>query len=104
MVIKFSSKKLEKKLTDKRLLKKYYGNDYNKISNRLSELEVANNLSEIPECPPPRRHKLVGDLQECWGIDYSKNDRIIIRPTGEFDINDVSSIVEIEIVDLEDYH
>lgn len=104
MVIKYSSKKLEKKLTDLRLLKKYYSNDYNKISNRLSELKAANNLSEIPECPPPRRHKLNGKLEDCWGIDYSKNDRIIIRPMGVFDINDVSSIVEIEIVDLSDYH
>ena len=104
MLIRYSSKKLEKKLEDPRLLKKYYSNDYNKISNRLSELKVANNLSEIPECPPPRRHKLCGNLQGYWGIDYSKNDRIIIRPVGKFDINDVSSIVEIEIVDLEDYH
>lgn len=104
MVIKYSSKKLGQKLTDPCLLKKYYSNDYNKINNRLSELMAANNLSEIPECPPPRRHKLSGNLQDCWGINYSKNERIIIRPTGEFDVNDVSSIVEIEIVDLEDYH
>jgi len=40
----------------------------------------------------------------CWGINYSRNDRIIIRPIGEFDINDISSIVQVEIVDLEDYH
>lgn len=104
MVIKYSSRKLEKKLTDLRLLKKYYSNDYIKIRNRLSELQAANNLSEIPECPPPRRHKLNGNLQDCWGIDYSKNDRIIIRATGKYDMNDISSIVEIEIVDLEDYH
>lgn len=104
MVINYSTKKLEKKLTDSRLLKKYYSNDYNKIKNRLSEMKAANNLSEIPECPPPRRHKLSGNLKDCWGIDYSKNDRFIIRPMGKFDINDVSSIIEIEIVDLEDYH
>jgi len=78
MVIVYSSKKLEKQLTDIRLLKKYYGNAYNKIRNRLSELEAANNLSDIPECPPPRRHKLNGNLRDCWGIDYSPNDRIII--------------------------
>lgn len=104
MVVRYSSNKLEKKLTDSRLLKKYYSNDCVKISNRLSELIAANNLSEIPESPPPRRHKLKGNLQDCWGIDYSKNDRMIIKPIGEFDINDISSIVEIEIVDLEDYH
>ena len=40
----------------------------------------------------------------CWGINYSRNDRIIIRPIGEFDINDIYSIVQVEIVDLEDYH
>jgi len=104
MIINYSSKKLEKKLTDLRLLKKYYSNDYQKIRNRLSEMSAAINLSEIPECPPPRRHKLSGSLKNCWGIDYSKNDRIVIRPFGIFDINDLSSIIEIEIVELEDYH
>ena len=104
MIINYSTKKLEKKLTDPRLLKKYYSNDYNKIKNRLSEMAAANNLLEIPECPPPRRHKLSGNLKDCWGIDYSKNDRFIIRPVEPFDINDLSSIREIEIVDLEDYH
>lgn len=104
MEIKYSTKKLEKILTDIRLMKKYYSNDYNKINNRLSELKAANNLSEIPEFPPPRRHKLKGDLQDCWGIDYSKNDRIIIKPIGEFNINDISTIIAIEIINLEDYH
>lgn len=104
MLIKYSSNKLEKILTDDRLIKKYYSNDYNRIKNRLSEMKAANNLSEIPDCPPPRRHKLSGNLKDYWGIDYSKNYRFIIRPVGEFDINDLSSICEIEIIDLEDYH
>lgn len=104
MLIKYSSNKLEKILTDDRLIKKYYSNDYNRIKNRLSEMKAASNLSEIPDCPPPRRHKLFGNLKDCWGIDYSKNYRFIIKPIGEFDINDLSSICEIEIIDLEDYH
>ncbi len=104
MKIHYSSVKLEKILTDIRLLKKFYGNDYIKISNRLSELRVANNLNEIPEVPPPRRHKLSGKYKECWGVDYSKNDRIIIQPKGEYDINDLKSIEEVLILDLEDYH
>ncbi|MBO5143664.1 MAG: plasmid maintenance system killer protein [Clostridia bacterium] len=104
MIVHFSNGKLEKKLCNIRLLKKYYSNDYQKISNRLSEMRAANNLSEIPEVPPPRRHKLSNNLKDCWGIDYSKNDRIIIRPCGEYDINDLTTITEIEIIDLEDYH
>lgn len=104
MKIHFSSKKQEKILTDIRLLKKYFSNDHIKIRNRLSELRLANNLNEIPEVPPPRRHKLQGKYKDCWGIDYSRNDRIIIQPIGEYDINDLTSIVEVMIIDLDDYH
>jgi len=38
------------------------------------------------------------------GIDYSKNDRIIIQPVGDYDINDLTTITEILIVVLGDYH
>jgi len=104
MKIFYSSPKQEKILTDIRLLKKHYGIQHTKIANRLSELRAANNLAEIPEVPPPRRHKLHGNYKDCWGIDYSKNYRIILRPVGNYDINDLTSITEILIVDLEDYH
>ncbi len=104
MEIEYSTNKLQKILTDPRLIKKYYGNDYNKIVNRLSELAAADNLAEIPETPPPRRHKLNGNLDGCWGISISPNDRIIIKPIGNFDMNDLSSIKMVSIVDIQDYH
>jgi len=104
MKIHYSSPKLEKILTDIRLLKKFYSNDYIKIGNRLSELRVANNLKDIPEVPPPRRHKLNGKYINCWGIDYSKNDRIVIQAIGKYDIKDLKSITEILIIELVDYH
>lgn len=51
----------------------------------------------------------MSEKQEGWNVNKIfikkvRNDRIIIRPIGEFDINDISSIVQVEIVDLEDYH
>lgn len=104
MKVRYSTSKLEKILTDERLLLKYYSNDYQRIRNRLSQLRAAANLAEISEAPPPRRHKLNGNYKGCWGINYSKNDRLIIRPVGMYDMDDLSSIVEIEIVELEDYH
>lgn len=104
MKISYSSKKLEKILTDPRLLKRHYPNDYFRLQNRLSELAAANSLAEIPSTPPPRRHKLKGDLSGKWGIDYSPNDRIVICPTGEFNVYDLSTITEIIILSLEDYH
>ncbi|PKM67565.1 MAG: plasmid maintenance system killer protein [Firmicutes bacterium HGW-Firmicutes-2] len=104
MNIEYSSNKLEKILTNPRLLKKHYSKDFKRLSIRLSELRAANNLSDIPEVPPPRRHKLHGEWTDCWGIDYSKNYRIILRPIGEFDLENIKSITEIEIIDLLDYH
>lgn len=104
MKISYSSNKLEKQLTDIRLMKKYYSNDFVKLRNRLSELAVASNLAQVSELPPPRRHKLKGDRDACWGIDISKNDRIVLRPVGAFDIHDLESITEIEIIEIEDYH
>ncbi len=104
MEIQYASKKQERILADPRLIKKYYGKDASKLLIRLSELSAANNLLEIPEVPPPRRHKLSGEWENCWGIDYSKNFRIIIRPIGDYDISDISSITSIQIIDLIDYH
>lgn len=104
MKLHYASNKDEKIFQNERLIKKYYGNNSVKISNRLSELRAANNLGEIPETPPPRRHKLQGSRKNCWGIDYSKNYRFILEPYGEHDINDLSTIVEVKIVSLEDYH
>lgn len=104
MTVCYATNRMEKILTDVRLLKKYYSNDFTKLRNRLSELKLANNLAEIPVNPPPRRHKLTGNMKDCWGIDYSKNYRLVIQPVGEFSITDISTIKEIIILDLEDYH
>ena len=79
MIISYSSNRLKKILSDSRLIKKYYSNNYKKINNRLSEMKAANNLSEIPECPPPRRHKLYGNYKDCWGIDCSKIIELLLN-------------------------
>lgn len=104
MNISFSSKRLQKILTEERLLKKYYSNYYKNIKSRLTEIYAANSLNEIPNVPPPRRHKLTGDKNNMWGIDYSKNRRIVISPDGNYDINNLSTITSIVIETLEDYH
>ncbi len=105
MILHYNSSKDEKILCNERLLNKHYKKAHAiRIKSRLTELQSANNLSEIPQIPPPRRHKLSGDLKDCWGIDYSPNYRIIIEPYGSFDINDLTTIIEIKILKLEDYH
>ncbi|MCO4851737.1 type II toxin-antitoxin system RelE/ParE family toxin [Bacillus vallismortis] len=104
MKISYATKKLEKILTNERLVKKEYTLFYKKVINRISEIRVANNLDEIPHVPPPRRHKLDGDYNNCWGIDISKNFRIVLRPIGDWDESELKSINEIEILSIGDYH
>ena len=95
---------MEKILTNERLIKREYTAFYEKLRNRLSEIRAANNLEEIPHIPPPNRHKLSGDYNGCWGIDISKNFRIVLRPIGEWDICDLKTIRNVEIIAVEDYH
>lgn len=104
MEVSYASKKLEKILTNERMIKKQYTAFYKKIINRMSEIRAANNLDEIPHIPPPRRHKLEGDYNDCWGIDVSKNFRIILRPVGNWDETDLKTINKIQILSVEDYH
>lgn len=104
MNISYSSIKLEKILSNQRLIKKTYTSFHKKIENRLSEIKAANNLNEISHIPPPRRHKLDGMYMNCWGIDISKNFRIIVKPVGNWDENDLTSVENIEIIDICDYH
>lgn len=105
MKLHFNSSKDQKILCNERLLNRHYNKRHATcIKSRLTELQSANNLGEIPQVPPPRRHKLSGQLKNCWGIDYSPNYRFIIEPYGIYDINDLTTITEIKIIKLEDYH
>ena len=104
MILTYSSEKLEAIINDKRLLKRHYNSDSTKIENRISELIAANNLNEIPHTPPPRRHKLTSNYCGCWAVDYSKNDRIVFQPIGDYDENDLNTITKIKIITLGDYH
>lgn len=104
MEITYSSRKLEKTLLDEKLIKKEYGKMAQGVMNRMSELRAATCLKDIPITPPPRRHKLEPHTENKWGISYYKNYRIIFSAVGDFNADDLSSITEIKILELEDYH
>lgn len=104
MEISYNTTKLEKILTNERMIKKQYTAFYKQIINRMSEIRTANNLEEIPHIPPPRRHKLEGNLNDCWGIDITKNFRIVLKPVGEWNESDLQTINKIIILSIGDYH
>lgn len=104
MEVEYASSRMEKDLTSRRRIAKRYGRIRTKLENRLSELWVVNSLGDITPEPPPRRHKLDGNRANCWGIDVSKNWRIVVQPIGKFNPDDLHTITRVKIVSIEDYH
>jgi proteic killer suppression protein len=100
-------KKLEKTLTNQKRLVKQYGQSVaEKINQRLTELSIASTLTDISHLPPARLHRLIGDYNNTFAVNISKNWRIIF--VGYNRDNIVSTIKEeiilIEIIAIEDYH
>ncbi|MGN0071992.1 MAG: type II toxin-antitoxin system RelE/ParE family toxin [Atopobiaceae bacterium] len=104
MEIEYASKRLEKDLTSRRRMAKEYGHIQYRLENRLSEIWAAKSLADISFEPPPRRHRLEGNRAGLWGIDVSKNWRIVLEPRGKFDPSDLHTITHVRIVAIEDYH
>lgn len=102
MLITFKNKRIEKIITDLRIMRKYYPNEFETIKIRIVELKNAENLSEISNFPPQRRHKLVGEYQGCFAVDLSKKLRLVFKPVINCDV--LSEIKEIMIIDIIDYH
>ena len=93
---------VRKNLSNEKIIKRSYGRMADKIIIRLSMLQAANCLADIPNIPPTERHKLSGNYKGCWGISIEKNWRIVIRPIGT--MMEPMDIKEIIIVDIVDYH
>lgn len=104
MDIEYTNNAMKRVLENQRLIMKKHGDIARNLIHRMSDLRVASSLSEISHLPPPRRHKLTGNLEGCWGIDLSRNKRLIIRPVGDFNPDDLTTITAIRIEDITDYH
>ena len=103
MKIHYRSRKLEKILTNERLIKRYYTSFHENLKNRLFELSAVSNLSLISHNPPPRKHKLTGEYDGYWSVDVSKNYRILFTAYNYVGENE-KEIREILIEDIKDIH
>ena len=92
------SNRISKYIKDESTIIKFYGKLSRSIIVCISVLIAADYLSDVPNVPPTRRHKLNDGT---WAIDVSKNWRMIVRPLNG---NVPSNIDAIEIVSIEDYH
>lgn len=108
MEISFISRKMEKRcLNEKEMIRKY-GDLSKKLKQRLSELEAAENLKELP--PFAGCHPLFGNYKYCYALNLKQPYRLIIEPNwhrlglkkGEqIELTEINSIV---IVEITDYH
>ena len=110
MKLSFKSKKLEKSLTIDKEIIKSYGQLAKKIKQRITALEVAENLSTIAKIPAMRLHPYIGDRAGEWSIDIVKNWRIIFEinhdpiPENEAGGVNLYEVTAIKILSVEDPH
>lgn len=110
MIIEFLSSKLQKSLSNEKVMLKAFGqNRTKKLKSRLLVLRSARNLQEIPQIPPDRCHQLRGNLKGHFAVDLDHPYRLIFKPNQpvpylEDGGIDLKSITAVTIVSVEDYH
>lgn len=111
MIISFKTKKLEKIFNSEKELIKEYGKKTSRvIMRRMALLRAAIHLGEIPHKPPPRRHELTGQRKGEFAVDLDHPYRLVFKPDHDpqpFKEDgglDLSQIINIKILKVEDYH
>lgn len=102
MIVKFSSPKLEKSVTDKSIRNSAYGEFSKIVKMRYDMLLAANKLGDISHKRPPRRHKLSGELSRYHSITVKKGLRFWVIPVN-YSGSELSA-TEILIDKIKDYH
>jgi len=101
MEIEFVNAKTKKIAENFRKARKLYGKEKaEKIILRINELKAANTLKDIKNLPQARLHPLKINRRGQFSIDTIRQYRIIIKPTGNYDINNLKTIKKIKILDL----
>ena len=111
MTITFKKEKTQKIFNSEKLLRKEYGKENAKIINRrMAILKASVCLDDVPKGKPDRCHPLHGDRSGQFAVDLKHPFRLIFEPdhdpvprkeNGEADL---TKIISIKIIGVEDYH
>ena len=111
MDISFKNSKLAKIFNSEKELVKAYGQaNARKITMRVTVLEAADTLADVPVTPPTRRHELKGDRKGQYAVDVKQPYRLIFEPVTnpgrgrKGSSVDLGSVTAIRIIAIEDYH
>jgi proteic killer suppression protein len=106
--ISFKDSKLAKIFNSEKTLVKAYGQaNARKIMRRMTLLEAAETLADVPVTPPTRRHELKGKRKGQYAIDVQQPYRLIIEPVTSRSKKasaDLGAVTAIRIIAIEDYH
>jgi len=109
--ISFKDNKLAKIFNSEKALVKAYGRaNARKIMMRMTLLEGAETLADVPVTPPTRLHELKGKRKGQYAIDVQQPYRLILEPVTSRDrrVNkastDLGAVTAIRIIAIEDYH
>lgn len=109
MELTYKSDKLQKLCEDsiynRELVKKYGIEVANKLPRRIKELRAFNSLNDVPTSLPYRRHKLGGDLKDCFAVNITGQYRLIFRQKeNNIIIEDLREIKKIEIMEVSKHY
>lgn len=110
MELSYRTRKLEKQLTDPRLLVKSFGELARKVNQRMKELSDAENLAILRTIPATGCHELKGDRKGELAVTISGNYRLIFEPVDDPIPRkndgglDWEKVTYIQINEIEDYH
>lgn len=112
MNVTYKNKKLEKKLTNLKSIKKHFGEISKKLYRRVQALESAESLKDLYETKSLRCHMYAGDRKGEYSIDIYKNWRVIFKLN--YEQNEIpkkengeiirEEIKKITIINIEDPH
>jgi proteic killer suppression protein len=110
IAIGYSSRKVERICLEARVARKELPQQVAKLlPQRLLELAAFDNLGQVPPGAPLHFHPLRENWRGHYGVSVGPRYRIVFLPAGAFTsledgTPDLGTVVEIEIVVVEDYH
>ncbi len=111
MNIEFRTNKLKKQLSIPAEIKKAFGTNAKKVTQRMDDMQAASNLEILCKISAANCHPLTGDRNGEWAVDISANHRIIFTIDHEpIQMKEDGGINRILVTDIvitaagEDYH
>ena len=111
MQVRYKTTRLRKLFRSEAALIRRYGTRVaGLIQDRISVLENASNLSQVPTSPPERRHQETQNRDEQYAVDVHRQYRLVFEPDyGQMPRNadggvNTDAVTDIVIIEVTDYH